>query len=172
MVVYLDVLIIVNILIDYFLLRLTGFIIKEKPKPFRILSASFLGGGLSLLILLPKLNGLLQIAFCIISCLILCGISFGFKPMKKFFRSFVILFCASNLFGGVIISLKLLRNPNGIYIKNSVVYFNISPLILIVSASVYYIGAFILKYIFEKNGKYSENCTITAYLENSCITLK
>ena len=50
MVVYADVLIVVNLIVDYFLLKCSNLILKEKPKLWRIILGSGVGAVFSLYI--------------------------------------------------------------------------------------------------------------------------
>ena len=87
MVVYADILVIVNFIVDYFLLKASAAILHLKPPLLRQLSAAAIGGLSSLYIFAPDfgifIGGIYRAAVC--ALMVLCG--FGFKSPKCFLRA-------------------------------------------------------------------------------------
>ena len=54
--IYVDVLIIENCIVNFFLLTLTMKCIKHKCKTITLISSSFIGGIYTIVVLIPKLN--------------------------------------------------------------------------------------------------------------------
>ena len=95
MTVYADVLVVLNLIVDYFLLRLTAIILKRQASVWRILAGAFAGALTSLYIFLPQMRVFIETLLRIVSCLLICFLTFGFKGAKAFFRS-VLCFFAVN----------------------------------------------------------------------------
>lgn len=136
--IYIDVLVTVNIFIDYFLLMLTKKIIGSNAKYYRILIGSAVGGIFSLTALLPVMPFRLNILTDLASAMLLIFISFGRSRLKTYIKRVLVFFTLSFTFGGIIIFIYLTFNPRGMGIYNDVVYFDISPLLLIALTLVCY----------------------------------
>ena len=59
LIIYIDVLLVVNLYINYFLVRGTSLMLRRKVSPRRVILASAVGAVGSLLILVPDLNPIL-----------------------------------------------------------------------------------------------------------------
>lgn len=172
MVVYADILILVNFIVDYFLIGLTARFLHKKTRLWRMLTGAAAGGIFSLYIFLPQSNFFVQIAVQIFMCTALCFITFGFGDIKTFLRSAAILFAVNFAYSGAMIALWLIFKPYGMVINNSVVYFNISPLFLILFSVIGYFAVIILRKILKKN--FSENiyCDVTIKNDMQAIKLR
>ncbi len=171
MTVYADVLILVNFIVDYFLLLLTAKFLHIKAKVLRIILASLSGGLFSLYILLPQSNFLLQTFIHICMCAALCLIAFGFKDIKAFLRGASALFCVNFAYSGAMIAVWLIFKPYGMVINNSVVYFDISPLFLILFSVVGYFAVLIIRKFIKKPFSQNTYCDVTVYCGPNSFTL-
>lgn len=136
--IYIDVLITVNIFIDYFLLILTNKIIGVNIKYYRIIIGSILGGIFSLTALLPTLPFGINILIDLAIAMIIIFTTFGKCNPKTYIKRVIVFFTLSFLFGGIMIFIYLSFRPNGMGIYNDVVYFNISPILLIALTLICY----------------------------------
>lgn len=144
--IYIDVLITVNIFIDYFLLMLTKKIIGSNVKYLRIIIGSAAGGIFALTALLPVLPFGLNILTDFIVAMLLIFITFGRCEIKAYIKRVLVFFTLSFLFGGIMIFVYLSFKPRGMGIYNDVIYFDISPVLLIALTLVcYYIMLLIKK---------------------------
>lgn len=164
MVIYIDVLIILNTVIDYFLLKITAKLAKRDIKLWRIISGAVSGGISSLYIFLPTIPIFLDLIFKLLICAILCLITFGFKTIKDYIKTTGILLLSSLILGGGFIGIWLLYKPENMTINNSVVYFDISPVVLIISTSVFYLIIVTVRHFTVKDGEMAENCSISLYI--------
>ena len=146
MTVYADVLFVLNLIIDYFLLRLTAGMLKRDISLWRMLLGATLGAITSLYIFLPQLNPITETVVRIIFCLIISFSAFGFRSKKSFFRATGLFIAVTFGYGGAMTAIWYIFKPDGMIINNSVVYFNISPLFLIVFSVIAYF--IILLFIF------------------------
>ena len=172
MVVYADILIILNFAVDYFLLRAAGFLLHLKPPLWRILLSAAAGGASSLYIFLPPHGVIWDILFRTAACTAMSFICFGFGGAKTFLRSLGAFLLVTFGFGGIMTALWYLLRPNGMTVINSVVYFNISPALLIFSSVAAYFLLRLLQLIFSGTSKLAERCEITVSAGNNSITME
>ena len=171
MTIYADVLIVLNTLVDYFLIKITAKLSNETVSFWRIAVASLLGGILSLYIFLPSCSILTEISIKLSMSLITAVTVFGFKNIKAFIRNSVYLFAVTYLYGGFMFFIWLTFKPDNLIINNSIVYINISPVVLIVSSAVYYFAIMLLRFFLKKNADTSEKCTVRIKLGENENTL-
>lgn len=172
MVVYADVLIAVNIIVDYFLLKLTSRFLGKSPPLIRMVSGAVLGGLFALWIFVPVKSRVLQFVVQILFAFMMSFAVFGFLNLKAFLRNTLTFLSVSLFYCGLMFLTWYFLRPNGMIIHNSVVYFNVSPLFLTVfSVAGYFISAF-LRSVFSKNNAVAFKCEVTVYLNKKSITLK
>lgn len=150
-VIYVDVLIILNIFINFFLLLSTEIFTKEKAKAYRLLLGSFLGGIYSLVVFLPEMGAFLNIITRFAAGAVIVLVSFGFKTCKRFFKLFSMFLVMTFLFAGLMIALWVTFKPNGMLLNNSTVYFSVSLPVLVVSTTVCYVVIRGMSRIFLKS---------------------
>lgn len=166
MIVYADVLIFLNLIVDYFLLSISAKIIKKNPTVWKTVLASFVGALSSLYIFCPVTNVWLETAVKFIFCFAMVFIAFGFGGIKNFLRNSIVLFLVFCGYAGVMAAVWFAFRPNGMLINNSVVYFNISPTFLVVFTVITYFVFSLFKTIFSKNAEYSEKCSVFITADN------
>jgi len=171
MTVYADILMLVNFIIDYFLILITGKFLHIKIKLVRLIVASVLGGIFSLYILVPQTSFIIQVGVQIFMCAILCAVSFGIKNIKQFIRCVLTLFCVNFAYSGAMIAVWIVFKPRGMVINNSVVYFDISPLFLIAFSVVGYFIAILARKILKKPFLQNTYCEATLLCGDKKITL-
>ena len=131
MIVYADILIILNLAVDYFLLRAAACLQHLNPPLWRMLLSSLAGGSSSLYIFLPPRGVILDILFRTAVCAAMTFICFGFGKIKRFLRTCGVFLLVTFGYGGAMTALWYLLKPSGLTVINSVVYFNISTAVLI-----------------------------------------
>lgn len=171
-IVYADILIILNLTVNYFLLLATDKLLKRKTRILRLLLSAVLGAIASLYIFLPKPSFLAEAFFKISLCLVMAAIGFGIKSLKQFFKASLLLFCVTCGYAGIMIAIWHLFKPRGMVINNSVVYFNISPLVLVGATVGCYFVFIILNYIFKRSSQTATECEIKVQVNNNQINLK
>lgn len=163
MVIYVDVLFVVNFFITYLLLLLTKLIAKENPKTIRLLIGAFIGGAYSLVILLDELNFLLTALGKILVSIVIVLSVFGFKRITVMLKNLVIFYISNMLLLGVILAVWLIFKPDGIAIHNDVVYFDIPARILLLSALAAYLIALLIVRIYNRTLGKNEIYSLTIY---------
>lgn len=137
MIIYADILIFTNIIIDYILLTVTSYIIKQKSKLICIVVASLIGGVSSLYIFVDSNSLIIDILFKLISGVLLVFITFGFTRIKIFLIQYIIFIILSFSLNGLVFFIYNLKN-SAVLSRNLVSYIDISPILLIVLSCIFY----------------------------------
>lgn len=172
MVVYVDILILVNFVVDYFLISIACRLLHKKPRLWRMLLSAALGGVFSLYILLPQGKFLLQTAVQVVMCMSLCAVALGIKSVKDFLRNATVLFCVNFAYSGAMIAVWYVFKPHGMIINNSVIYYNISPLFLILFSIVGYFGVSIARKFLKPNFPQNVYCNVLLFCGNNTLSLQ
>lgn len=137
-VIYADVLVVINIYITYGLLYLTSCFSSAKTGRGRLFLASVLSGFYSLIIIVPGITeGIIGISKLLFSLAFL-KVAFGRVSKKQYIRLILIFFCVNFAFAGIMLALWLFVAPNGMYYNNSIVYFDIDTVTLLILTLVCY----------------------------------
>lgn len=147
--IYIDVLIFLNMLEDFLLLLGVKRVLRIKVKSYRLLLGSLWGGALSLAVFLPDMGFWFCCGIKLLSSITLTIITFGCKNLKLFIKEVLTLFVISFLFSGAMIFFCLAFKPKGMKIINDVVYFDISPALLIILTLIIYFILLIYKSLFK-----------------------
>lgn len=139
MIIYLDILMIVNLFINYFLLLATMMLSHLQKRRLRILGGAALGSIFSLMIFLPDLNFWITWLLKLTLGGLLVFVTFGIQPLRIYCKNTLIFFVVNFLFAGVMMLLWIGIRPDQMFFHNGVVYFSISPLFLVFSTIISYL---------------------------------
>lgn len=169
MIVYADVLIFLNTIINFYLLLLTKKLGRNEEKLFRLVCGAFIGALFSLYIFLPNQNIFTEIAVRLICAALITVVCFGFKGLRAYLRNLIIFFTVSFVFAGVMLGIWLMFKPGGMVIHNSVVYFNLSPFLLILLSFVFYFFILFVQRFFIKKTSEKRLCNIKIVCKNNVL---
>lgn len=157
--VYIDVLLTVNVFVDFILILCTKKALCINASFKKMLLASLLGGAQSLIALLPPLPFIVNIPIDILCAAAIVFCAFGKCPFKSFIKRTAVFLSLSFSFCGIMLFLYNAFRPKGMEVYNDIVYFNISPVLLIILTLVCY---YILKLtkILTKGGGGSGVCKV------------
>lgn len=150
MTVYADVLLIINLFVNYTLLLCSARIIKKRVKKFRILLGAAVGSVYGLIILLPEIPKPLELVLRVVATALMVFCTFEYTNPQKFLRCFFTFFAVSMGFGGVMLVLWLTVAPVGMVYNNGAVYFDIDIGILAVSTIVCFAVISIISFFIER----------------------
>lgn len=124
MVIYLDIILLLNVAIDTLLLWFTAFFRKERIIWWRILLASLLGSGYLIFFFFPSFAGLYQWSVKLLFSAIMLWIAFGFRRIFAFIQNLLIFYFVAFVFGGGVFGLQYFlssRNEivNGILVTHN-----------------------------------------------------
>lgn len=137
-VVYIDVLLLSNLFLNYLLLLAASLLTRRKPKRLRLLLAASLGALFSLSVFLPEMHLVLSLLFKALSSVLIVLAAFPFISHKQFLRIYACFFLAGFAFAGAMLALWLVFAPHGMVYQNGVVYFDFNFLTLTISAVLCY----------------------------------
>ena len=160
MVIYADVLIFVNFIVDFLLLKLVSRLNKRNSKLWRFITASIAASLFSLYIFLPSQAFIIELLMRLGCSAVTVLICFGFKGIKSFLRNISLFYAVSFIFAGIILFLQSIRPSSKIGVNNGFVYFDISPTLLITLSFIIYIIITVIKRITQKTAEASERYTV------------
>lgn len=131
MIVYIDIIIIENLVMNYIILYATGIISKNKIYYFRILIASLIGAIYSISQYISNLNIYSNWILKIILAIIMVFISFNPQNIKKMCKLLILFYLTTFTFGGVATYLIYVLRPENVIIRNGM-----------------FVGTYVLKVIF------------------------
>lgn len=137
-VVYVDILVVVNMYVNYGIIRLSSIICRQKIKQWRLVMSALLGGVGSMIILIPNVPNVVFILIRIAFALMLVFAAFGFSNKLQFFRAFGSFFLVNFVFAGLMLALWLFVSPKSMLYSTGIVYFNIDTMSLVILTIVCY----------------------------------
>lgn len=149
LIVYVDVLIVLNTLVNYFILLGVRKITRAYTVHWRIALGALIAGFSSLLIFIENL-GVLMTMLKILTAVITVAITFGIKPYKQFFKRLFLLFAITLIFGGFVLAVYMFFDKDIMIYSNGIVYFDVSMTFLIICAVISYLIIMVISKILDK----------------------
>lgn len=118
MTIYIDIVLIENLIMNSIILLATGLILKEKIKTIRILLASLIGAIYSIVSYMSILEIYSSIILKIILSIVMVYVAFNPQTMKKMWKDILIFYLTSFVFGGVAFALIYIVKPQDILMRN------------------------------------------------------
>lgn len=153
MTVYADILILINTYVDFFILLASSALLRSRARLWRMLLAAFCGGVGSLIILIPQNSELLSSLIQLLLAAIIVVVAFGFSRPIVFLKRLTVFFCTSMLFSGAVYCIWLAFKPERLIINNSVIYFDVSAVGLIIASAAIYGMIMLVRFINGGFGK-------------------
>lgn len=171
MTVYVDVLVSINIFVNYFLLMCVKGILKINVKRSKLILGALAGGVYSLVIFIPEIPEPLIFLMNITASLFIVIISFKPANVKQLVKCFAVFFGVNFAFAGLMLALWLLFSPKGMIYNNSIVYFNIDIKVLTLSTVVCYFIITLITKLSKRSAPDNKIFSITLLNENKSITV-
>ena len=118
MTIYIDVVLIENLIMNYIILLASGLILKIKIKHIRLILASLLGAVYSIIAYMGILEFYSSILLKIILSIIIVYIAFNPQSIKKMWKDLLIFYLTSFVFGGAAFALIYIIRPQDILMRN------------------------------------------------------
>lgn len=138
MVVYLDVLLAVNWVIDFLLLHAVARLTRTPCRGGRLVLGAAVGAACCCVVLLPPLPAVLSVLLKAAGALAMVVVGFRFAGWGMLLKRAAVLFVLSAAFAGVAMAAWWLAAPDGLQVINGVVYYDIPPLLLIALTAASY----------------------------------
>ena len=136
MTIYIDVVLIENLLMNYIILFATGVILKVKIKHIRLLLASLVGAVYTIIAYISNLRIYSNFLLKLILSLVIIYIAFNPKNVKKLCKFTLIFYLTSFVFGGAAFALIYIVKPQEILRNNGLVLNSNSLKVIFISAIV------------------------------------
>ena len=149
--IYADVLIILNIYVNFFLLRTTAKITHSPLKNIRCAAASLYGSLFSLTIFLPELPPYVNIAVKLIAAVTVVAAAFGIENIRRTVINTASFFTANFVLAGAVYGIYTWFEPDFVHFNNTYFYIDFSLLILIISTALMYLAVHFFRMIFDRD---------------------
>ncbi len=120
MTVYLDIVFLENVLMNYIIIFATGVVIKEELKKWRMFFGSCVGAVYTIVMYLNIIPIYSNFIMKLILSFVIVYISFKPRSVKKFIKDLIIFYLVSFVFGGCVFALMYFVQPKMAQIKNGV----------------------------------------------------
>lgn len=160
MVIYLDVLILINLYVTYFQILAVSVFTHRKTVWYRKLSAAGIGAVASLSIFIPQEMVLTLTLLKIFLCALIAFVAFGYTGFRAYAVSVLFLMLVSFVFSGLMLCVWLFAAPMKMLFINGTVYLGIDTMTIILSTCAAYGVVRIIRYILDKNGKTDGKYTV------------
>ena len=170
MTIYIDVVLIENLIMNYIILFTTGLILKLKIQSIRILIASLLGAIYSIIAYTGVLKIYSSFLLKIVLSVLIVYIAFNPQNVRKMWKDLLIFYLTSFVFGGAAFALIYIVKPQDIIMKNGL-FLGTYPLKTVILGAVIafavIIAAFsIVKSIISKKDMF---CEIETKINNKIV---
>ena len=173
MTLYVDIILLENIVMNYIILLATALISKSKVNKFKILLSSFLGSAYAVISFLKVLEIYSTLFLKIVLSVIMIYIAFNPPTIKKIVKQTIMFYLTSFAFGGCAFFLLYYIKPQDIFIQNGV-FIGTYPLKIallggILGFIIVNIGFKFAKGKLEKNNMY---CDIKIQMDGKSTIVK
>ncbi len=172
MVIYIDVLVFLNTLINCLLLLGAGALRRIRLGKIRLLFSSLFGGFFSLMLLLPDMGKLFSVLIKAFGAVIMTLIAFGFENARAFLRSLGSVLFVSFSFAGVMFAVYLVFRPEKMTLNNGAVYFDISVRAFVICAVVCYLFIKLFVFLLKRYSSDNTLCTVSIEMNSKTVVLK
>ena len=170
MTIYLDVIFLENIVINYIILYVTGIISKVQIKQNRLFLGALIGAIYSVIYYLFKLKIYSSFIVKIFLSIVIIYVAFNSNNFKDLLKKVLLFYLTSFVFGGAAIAIIYMVNSQNITIQNGVLVGSYTlKTVLIGIVVAYFTIIFAFKIIKTKISKKDLICEIEVTLNNKKI---
>ncbi len=169
MTIYADVLIILNLYINYFLIRGSSLIMRRRTSPLRCLLAAGIGAAASLVILLPSLPFFIVAIIKIALGVVIVFAAFGRLKPTDFIICSLCFLVISFMFAGLMAALWFFFAPFGMFYRNGAAYFNIPAGFMVLFTAIAYGIVRLIRFFSDRNAP--DKAKVVVVMGNESVTL-
>lgn len=137
-VIYADILFVINMMVNYLLLRVSAAVTSDGFKVYRLLLSSGAGGLFAMIILIDGIPQIIHTLLRILFPPIMTATAFGVKNVRAFLKNTAAFYLANFVFAGIMLGICTAVKSNFVLYRNGVVYFDVDILTLTVVSLVCY----------------------------------
>lgn len=162
--IYIDVLLILNLYVNWLLLRSTARLTHTKLCGLRCILAAAAGSLTSLTVLLPDMPLILSLLIKLLTAMLPVGTAFGITQVRQFIRCLTVFICISFAFAGFVLALCTFSDTDLLIWSGSCIYLHFSLTALILCTAAAYFLLKVFSYIRLKFSHSDEIYEITVRL--------
>lgn len=126
MTIYIDVIFLENLFMNYIILFATGIILKIQMKAFRLLISSVIGSVYAIITYISAMEVYSNILLKILLSISMVYLAFNSRNVKQCLKQLIIFYLTSFTFGGVAFALLYFVKPENILMEKRSINWNIS----------------------------------------------
>lgn len=170
MTIYIDIVLIENLIMNSLIILATGIILKEKIKIIRLFFSGLIGAIYSVISYMSILEIYSSMILKIILSIVIIYVAFNPQTIKKMWKDLVIFYLTSFVFGGAAFALIYIVKPQDILMKNGL-FLGTYPLKTIILGAIIAFGIIITAFTLVKTkiSKKDMLCKIEIGLNNKKI---
>ncbi len=149
-IIYADVLVALNWLIDFLLLSAAGVFLRIPATRFRLVMGGLVGGVYALVLLLPKFSPAIRFLVDAAVSVLMTAIAFPRCRIRVLFKRAVVFWGISTLFSGAVWLLHLYLVGEYIHTHNGQIYASLSPLALTTFTVISYVAVRAFEHITNR----------------------
>lgn len=173
MTIYIDVVLIENLVMNYIILFATAVVLKLKIKQIRLISASLVGAIYTVISYISGLRIYANFFLKLILSVIIIYIAFNPKSLKKLLKFTLIFYLTSFVFGGAAFALIYVVKPQDLLKNNGLILSLNSLKIIAISATIAFIIIIIgFKVVKNKISAKDMYCDVEIKINNTQIETK
>lgn len=173
MTVYIDVVLIENLIMNYIIIFATGIILKIKMKQIRIILGSLIGAIYTIIAYVSNLRIYSNFILKFILSIIIVYISFNPQTQKQLWKSLLIFYLTSLVFGGAAFAIIYVVRPQEILRNNQLIFGTTSMKVILFSAILAFIVIILaFKIVKNKISKKDMFCDIEVKINEEIIKTK
>ncbi len=167
-VIYVDILLTINLAVDYLLLFAAARIAGAEFKRLYGLLGAAVGAFYSLIILFDLPGFVLAVTKLAVSS-VMIFLTFGKRTFSEFIRLLLIFYICSFLFSGFMLLLNSVFHADSFFVGNGIIYFEFSAIGIVLSSTAAFLITELLRRLFRR-GEPEGSCTAKViYGERSAV---
>lgn len=172
MTIYLDVVLIENLCMNYIILFATGYLLKIKMNHIRLILSALLGGIYSILAYMEVLEIYSNFILKIILSIVMVYLAYSAKNVKQLSKELIFFYLTSFVFGGCAFALLYFIKPQEILIRNGT-YIGTYPLKVAILGGLlgFTITVIAFRFMKKRITKKDIYSNITIYFNEKNVTL-
>ena len=172
MTIYLDVVLIENLCMNYIILFATGYLLKRRMNHIRLILSALIGGIYSILAYMEILEIYSNFILKIILSIVMVYLAYNAKNIKQLSKELIFFYLISFVFGGCAFALLYFIKPQEILMINGT-YIGTYPLKVAILGGIvgFIITVIAFKFMKKRISKKDMYCNITIYFNEKNITL-
>lgn len=173
MTIYLDVVLIENLIMNYIILFATGYILKIKLNHIRLIVSALLGGIYSILAYMEILQIYTNFFMKILLSVVMVYLAYNAKNIKLLLKQITIFYLTSFVFGGCSFALLYFVKPQEILMRNGILIGTYPLKIAVLGGIVgFTISVIAFKVVKRRLNKKDMFCDITVFVGEKNIKTK